>query len=43
MAHPEFLNVIQSIYKSLLNGVQGLQAQGHVILSVVENIKSAIH
>lgn len=39
MAHTDFLVVIQDIYRSLLNAVEGLQAQGAIILEVIGAVK----
>ncbi|KAJ7087759.1 Vps54-like protein-domain-containing protein [Mycena epipterygia] len=36
MPHPEFLELIQAIYKSFLNAVEGLRAQGTAFLEVLE-------
>ncbi|KAJ7685448.1 Vps54-like protein-domain-containing protein, partial [Mycena polygramma] len=36
MPHPEFLELIQSVYKSFLNGVEGLHSQGVAFLEVIE-------
>ncbi|TFK42347.1 Vps54-like protein-domain-containing protein [Crucibulum laeve] len=41
MPHPEFMLLIQDIYRSLLNGIQGLQVQGSIITEVLESIKPA--
>lgn len=35
MSHPDFIVLIQKIYRSLLNGVEGLQAQGAIIIEVL--------
>ncbi|KAF5381030.1 hypothetical protein D9615_004150 [Tricholomella constricta] len=36
MRHPEFMLLLQEIYLSLLNCVEGLQAQGRVIVEILE-------
>ncbi|KAJ6463821.1 Vps54-like protein-domain-containing protein, partial [Mycena vitilis] len=36
MPHPAFLELIQSVYKSFLNGVEGLHSQGVAFLEVIE-------
>ncbi|KAF8637425.1 hypothetical protein AX17_002920 [Amanita inopinata Kibby_2008] len=38
MSHAEFMNLIRGIYKSLFNGIEGLQAQGHVFTDVLETV-----
>ncbi|KAF8211922.1 Vps54-like protein-domain-containing protein [Mycena galopus ATCC 62051] len=40
MAHSEFLELIQNIYKSYLNAVQGLHSQGVAFLEVLESTSS---
>ena len=39
LAHAEFLELIQSVYKSFLNAVEGLQAQGAAFLEVLESTR----
>jgi hypothetical protein len=41
MPHSEFLELIQNIYKSFLNAVQGLHSQGVAFLEVLESIRCA--
>ncbi|KAJ7272052.1 Vps54-like protein-domain-containing protein [Mycena haematopus] len=40
MAHSEFLKLIQNIYKSFLNAVEGLHSQGVAFLEVLETTSS---
>ncbi|KAJ6597190.1 Vps54-like protein-domain-containing protein [Mycena vulgaris] len=40
MPHEEFLQLIQAIYRSFLNAVEGLRAQGTAFLEVLETISS---
>ncbi|KAJ7940357.1 Vps54-like protein-domain-containing protein, partial [Mycena leptocephala] len=40
MPHAEFLELIQAIYKSFLNGVEGLHSQGTAFLEVLETTSS---
>ncbi|KAJ6502286.1 vacuolar protein sorting-associated protein 54 [Mycena sanguinolenta] len=40
MAHSDFFELIQNIYKSFLNAVQGLQSQGVAFLEVLETTNS---
>ncbi|KAL0946762.1 hypothetical protein HGRIS_012937 [Hohenbuehelia grisea] len=40
MSHTEYFHLLQAIFKSLLNGVEGLQAQSAVTLEVLESINS---
>ncbi|KAJ7709600.1 Vps54-like protein-domain-containing protein [Mycena rosella] len=40
MPHAEFLQLIQTIYKSFLNAVEGLHAQGTAFLEVLETTNS---
>lgn len=40
MSQPQFMALLQTIYRSLLNGVEGLQGQGTIILELSEAIKS---
>ena len=35
--------LLQLIYKSFLNGVVGLQAQGGIIIDILQTIQSVIH
>lgn len=39
LAHPEFLNLIQAIYRSFLNGIEGLQTQSGIIIDVLQTVK----
>ena len=39
MQHLDFVLLIQKVYKCLLNGVEGLHAQGNVIVEVLESLK----
>lgn len=42
MPHPEFILLLQDIYLSLLNGVEGLQEQGRVILDILASVDSLV-
>lgn len=42
MPHPEFMLLLQDIYLSLLNGVEGLQEQGRVILDILASVDSSV-
>ncbi len=35
MSHPDFIALVQKIYRCLLNGVEGLQLQGAIIVEVL--------
>ena len=39
MQQLDFVLLIQKVYKGLLNGVEGVHAQGNVIVEVLESLK----
>ena len=39
MQHVDFVLLLQKVYKGLLSGVEGLHAQGNVIVEVLESLK----
>lgn len=39
MQHLEFVLLIQKVYRGLLNGVEGLHAQGNMIVEVLESLR----
>ena len=39
MQHLDFVLLLQKIYRGLLSGVEGLHAQGNVIVEVLESLK----
>ncbi|KAI0807877.1 Vps54-like protein-domain-containing protein [Fomes fomentarius] len=40
MSHPAFLEIARSMYRSLLNCIEGLHRQGGVIVDVIQSIQS---
>jgi len=38
MSQPDFILLLQKIYRSLLNGIEGLQAQGVIIVDVLSTL-----
>lgn len=38
MQHPDFLVLMQELYACLLNGIEGLQEQGLVVVDILESI-----
>jgi len=38
MTQPDFILLLQKIYRSLLNGIEGLQAQGVIIVDVLSTL-----
>lgn len=41
MSHPDFIVLVQKIYRCLLNGVEGLQLQGAIIVEVLSALGCA--
>ncbi|KAF8965307.1 Vps54-like protein-domain-containing protein [Flammula alnicola] len=42
MSHPDFVLLIQKVYRALLNGVEGLQAQGTIVVEVLSALGSQL-
>lgn len=42
MPHSDFLSLIREIYRSMLNGIEGLQTQGRIIVEFLETIRLVI-
>jgi hypothetical protein len=40
MPHPEFMVLLLSVYKNSLNGVVGLQAQGGIVIDILQTVQS---
>jgi hypothetical protein len=38
MQHPDFLVLMQELYVSFLNAVQGLQEQGRVVIEILDSV-----
>ena len=38
MTQPDFILLLQKIYRSLLNGIEGVQAQGVIIVDVLSTL-----
>ncbi|KII89130.1 hypothetical protein PLICRDRAFT_40765 [Plicaturopsis crispa FD-325 SS-3] len=41
MSHSEFIVILRAMYRSLLNGIHGLQAQNSVIIELLEPLQSS--